>query len=149
MNTKFLLIFVMILNLITVLFAYADYEIGNGTTDVNYYMVDWIIKTDNLNVADLSTIKDQGGVETASGFQNATKSLNNEQASGTGDSTGFFSILDTAKMVLAFFSLLTPIPAITFFGSAGLPVFWAMFLGAIIGALYFIGIIEFWKGGQL
>lgn len=149
MNTKFILLFLMCLNFITVLFAYADYETGNVEVAVNYYMIDWIVDVEGLEVSDLSTISNKGGVTIAGGFENATASLDQQQSAGAAQEGGFFNILDTVKMILALFSLLTPLPAITYFSTVGLPLFWSMFLGAIIGFLYVIGLMEFLKGSSL
>ena len=149
MNTKFLLIFLMFLNFTSILFAFADYQTGDTQVAVNYYMLDWMIDTDNIDIANLDTISNQGGLQLNDNFSSATGSLSQQQGAGTSSDTGFFNILDTAKMALALFSLLTPLPAIAYFNVVGLPLFWAMLLGALIGLLYVIGMMEFIKGNSL
>jgi len=149
MNTKFILMLLMCLNFMTILFAYADYETGNEQITVDYYMISWMVDTSDLDVSDLSTIRDNGGVVLNSTFADATEGMRQEQAAGAAQEGGFFSILDTAKMILALFSLLTPLPAIAYFGTVGLPYFWSLFLGAIIGILYLLGLMEFLKGSNL
>ena len=149
MNTKFLLIFMIFLNFTTVLFAFADYETGNVNAEANFYMVDWMLNTDDVSVSNLDTISNAGGIILNESFKTATNQLKQEQGAGTSSDTGFFNILDTAKMILAFFSLLTPLPVIAYFNTVGLPLFWAMLLGGLMGLLYIIGLMEFLKGSSL
>lgn len=151
MNGKFLILFLMLLNFTALLFAFADYETGNEQVTTEYYMINWILQTDELEVSNLDTISDSGSPELSSGFRNATSSLSEPQGAGVSSDTGLFNIIDVIKMIIAFVSLLTPFPAIAYIAviGASLPIFWVMLLSAIIGFLYLTALAEFVGGRTL
>jgi hypothetical protein len=146
MNGKFLVLLMLSLNIVSILFAFGSYSAGNDY-ESNNYMVDAFL---DLTIAENpDVLESSGGANLDSSFESSIEGLTQQESLGTGTDLGFFAILDGLKMVLAFLSILTPLPILAFFYSLGMPFWFNLILGLPLLLLYILAIVEFLRGGQL
>ena len=72
-----------------------------------------------------------------------------EAQGGTESSSESTSFLDLARMVLALFTFLTPLPLLSVLPALGLPGFINLLLGVPLFLLWGLSLAEFWKGSAL
>ena len=146
MNGKFLILLVLALNVVSMLFAFGMYQAGNEYFSENY-MVDAFLKFDVRSNPEI--LISEGGAELDPSFQSSVEGLTKQESSGTGTDLGFFSILDGLKMVLAFLSILTPLPILSFFYSIGMPFWFNLIFALPVFVLYCLAILEFVRNGSI
>jgi len=150
MNGKFILIFMLCINVVAFGFSVAcvlDDEM-NCQKIGNDALTKLFIADNSLIIN--SDVEESGGFAISGEFQNSTESLT-KQESGIVSSIieGFSVFLDVTRIVFAMISLLTPFPILSFFFSLGFPVYVNVIIIAPILILYVISMMEFIKGGSL
>lgn len=147
MNAKLLLLLMLVLNFIILMFSAACSQStecsfsGDGNVLSTFFNFDNNLLL-NPNANQQLSLTD--------GLTQSIESANQGQT-GTASSTtsGVALFLDSLKMILAFISLITPLPIFYMISVLGFP-FWAdLLLGIIFGLMYAVGIMEFIGGRRL
>lgn len=146
MNGKFLILLILALNVVSILFAFGMYQAGNEFISNNYMINAFLNVGANENPEILIS---DGGADLDPSFQSSVEGLTKQESSGTGTDLGFFSILDGLKMVLAFLSILTPLPILSFFYSIGMPFWFNLIFALPVFVLYCLAILEFVRNGGI
>lgn len=59
-----------------------------------------------------------------------------------------WNFIDSIKLVMNFFSFLTPFPLSAILYHLALPTFMFFFICAVVGVLSLVAVLEFWRGGS-
>jgi hypothetical protein len=148
MNGKFLLVFMLALNIVTLVFGATCIEISGTNCQLSNNLVLSLFlgnvnENSTMTVAQLQAVD---GISYADNFTNASNQLSQEQGGAFG--VDFTSFLDAIKMILGFLTLLTPLPIISFAFSLGLPIWISIVIILIPGILYVLAILELVRGAS-
>jgi hypothetical protein len=141
MNGKFILLAMLCINVVLVAFAGVttideDISIQNNLLYKMYDMGD---------PEDLST---SGQPTFTSGLSEAVASILTPISGGIVTQQGVQSFIDVIRLVLSFFSLITPLPILAFIYTLGASWIFNLMIMLPIILLYFVSIAEFFRGGS-
>lgn len=139
MNGKWLLLFMLCLNIVCVYVAntstvFAEYSINSSTTFINNF---FILGVGENTVPQINS--------TFAG--NITTTLNANTAN-VAPFTTLGGFIDIIRLVLSVLALLTPIPSILTLFTLQLPGFFILLFGVPFSILYVVSVLEFLRGGQ-
>ena len=142
MNGKYILLFVLFLNIMTLLVGLQFYEAGNDQIPQQNFVVALFIPSGQLAYENLTTTQTVQLTDSFTGaVDNSTAAQGGSLTSGTG-----FSFLDGIRMTLGFIVLITPLPIFAFIFSSGVPLIFAIFFFVPVLILYTIAIIGLIRG---
>lgn len=143
MNGKFLLFFMVICNVVALVLmsqvpASAPDYVQSRSSNLALQFYD-------MNFAENTSQQ----IAATSSFTNATDAMGNANTGSQSSASAFTGLIDTFRMVLAFFTLLTPIPFLAYLIVLNTPLTILVLFGVPMSILYIISVMEFARGGQL
>jgi len=137
LNNKFILIFVVILNIMSISFsAMAGQDTGLYTEAIDIlFDINPDVNTGQVNVTGFSN----NVTEASNDFTRENKGLISSTVGG---------FYDVYKIIIAAIGILTPFPIIGILNSLGVIWYVSLLITAPLILMYFIGIVEMVRGGS-
>ena len=145
MNSKFIMGFFIVMNVLTLVFSFGCSSAGsscsmddNGFVISNFFFIDPLA---DMTKAGTPTVNET--------LQDEMGSLLSPQPAGAKVTEGFSLFLDGLKMLLGVAVFLTPIPIIDLMGSFGMPLMINVMILPFLFFAWIIGVAELIRGGAL
>lgn len=153
MSGKFILIFIICLNIMTLVMSYGCVEMAQDdgakacAIGGNNRVLGLFLSEQTINNS--QTPNGLSGVGFSDNWNSAAEGFDKQQAGASSNPLNEgFSFLDGLKMALGVVTLITPIPIASFLFSLGLPFFITLILSLLPLILYILAIAEFVRGAS-
>jgi len=150
MSTKFLLLFILMMNFVTIMINAACLSSDSDMSCSGFEQGGGNIISKFLSWDPAASMFGRGSVEATSEFEKVASDLNTPTSgvsSLVGGTVSFF--LDALKMMIGLIVILTPLPSLILLDILNFPLGVSLFLGIILVIMYIIGIGEFLGGRKL
>lgn len=142
MNGKFILLFTVCINIISLLLSFGCADVTTGCSIGSNFILEMFVSESSIN----AQLDQSGGFGFNDSFNDAVGDLTEPESSGI---TNVISvIIDGLLMVLGIVSLMTPAPIIAFMMSLSFPLWINLLVSVPIIILYVMSIAEFVRGSQ-
>ena len=141
MNGKFILLLILSMNGVLLAFA------GTTTLDEKLSLQNNLFYK-MYDMGDPEDLATSGQPSFTEGFSLAVASVLTPISGGIVTQAGVQSFIDVIRLILSFFSLITPLPILAFVYSLGASWVFNFLVMLPIILLYFVSVVEFFRGGS-